>query len=585
MTEYRDASLGYTSFAMVNDLWKYIRPYRLKFICASLGRAIGDIAWLYPSIASAAIVNELVKGNGASLTEISTVFALWGLAIVVRAASQSGHRLWGYWISERVELDVIVRGLRHLMSLDMAWHEREGSGNKIKRIQNAAEGIDRLIRMWFNMLIEIGVNFVGIIYIFSTIDAVFVWITAVFMVTYFALSFLLGRRAALASLEVNKEGEVLSGVLYETASNMRTVKILSLAPALDRRVSDGANMLLSKIRNRIFRYSGRTFVLVLWGQLFNLATLVFIAFGILHGEFEIGIFILFARSFGQIWTSVGELADFSQEFMTSKLALARLNETLNEQPAIPEIGTVAFPSEWKEIRLENVTFSYNDSVVLKNISIRIQRGQKIGVVGLSGAGKSTLFKLLLKERDQFEGEIYIDDVPLRSISRTSYFTRVSAVLQDTEVFNLSLKDNITIASGEVDDALFQSAIDTAHVNDFAKALTQGVDTVIGERGVKLSGGERQRLGIARAIYKQPEILLMDEATSHLDSDSEEKIRDSLSRFFEGITAIVIAHRLSTIKAMDKILVIENGALVEQGSFNELLAQKGRFSELWEKQKL
>lgn len=585
MTEYKDATHGYTSITMVRDLWGYIRPYKWRFIGASLGRAVGDIAWLYPSLASAAIVNELVKGTDASISQVVTVFGLWGLAIVVRAVSQSGHRLWGYWISERVELDVLVRGLRHLMLLDMAWHEREGSGNKIKRIQNAAEGMDRLIRMWFNMLIEIGVNFVGILYIFSTIDAVFVWITLVFMVTYFMLSFLLGRRAALASLAVNKEGEVLSGVLYETASNMRTVKILSLAPALSRRVSEGADVLLSKIRNRIFRYSGRTFVLVMWGQLFNLVTLMYIALSVMHGESTVGVFILFARSFGQIWSSVGELADFSQEFMTSKLAIARLQETLREQPAIPEVGTVPFPNEWKEIRLENVTFSYGDSVVLKNITLRIQKGQKIGVVGLSGAGKSTLFKLLLKERDQFEGEIYIDDIPLRSISRASYFERVSAVLQETEVFNLSLKENITIASTAVSDELFMNAIRTAHVSDFALALPQGVDTVIGERGVKLSGGERQRLGIARAIYKQPELLLMDEATSHLDSESEDKIQESLGKFFEQVTAIVIAHRLSTIKAMDSIIVIEGGEVLEQGSFEELLAKKGRFSELWEKQKL
>ena len=208
-------------------------------------------------------------------------------------------------------------------------------------------------------------------------------------------------------------------------------------------------------------------------------------------------------------------------------------------------------------------------------------------MGLSGAGKSTLFKLLLKERENYGGEILIDDLPLRSISKSDYFTHAAVVLQDTEVFNFSLRNNVKISNFKksTDEKLFEKALSVAHVSEFARALPQGADTLIGEKGVKLSGGEKQRVGLARAIFKDPELLLLDEATSHLDVESEAKIQDSLHKFFQSVTAIVIAHRLTTIKEMEKIFVMEGGKIIEQGNFSELYKKKGRFYELWEKQKL
>jgi ABC-type multidrug transport system fused ATPase/permease subunit len=577
-TEY-----DFTSGALIRDLWRRIGPYRLRFIAASLVRAVGDIAWLYPSLALAVLITELSKGAEASVEVIIMTMFFWGIAVVVRALSQMYSRLLGYWVSERVAIDTTTSALKHLMTLDMAWHEREGSGNKIKRIQNAALGMDRIIRMWLNMLIEIGINIVGIMYILSTIDVTLMIPTGIFIITFFPLSYLLQHRAAEASLAVNKSEEVLSGALYETAANIRTIKILSVIEVLVGRVSESALDMFKKIVVRIERYQLKNFLQMLWAQAFHIGTLMFIAFGIVHGHYEVGIFVLFHRFFGQLWESVRELAEFSQEFTNWKLAIARLHMILETQPAIPDTSDIGFPQNWKEIHFEHVTFSYGEVAALTDISLTIKNGEKIGVIGLSGAGKSTLFKLLLRERDDYEGEIYIDDVPLRSISRSAYFAQVSAVLQDTEVFNLSLKENILIAGGPANDHAFKHAIETAHVSDFVKSLPLGVDTVIGEKGVKLSGGERQRLGIARAIYKRPQILLMDEATSHLDSESEGKIQESLSTFFEQVTAIVIAHRLSTIKAMDRIIVIEGGVIVEEGSFEVLLAKQGRFKELWDKQ--
>jgi ATP-binding cassette subfamily B protein len=206
---------------------------------------------------------------------------------------------------------------------------------------------------------------------------------------------------------------------------------------------------------------------------------------------------------------------------------------------------------------------------------------------LSGAGKSTLFKLILKEHELNSGELLFENVSIKDISKKDYFNYVAVVLQDTELFNSTLKENIIITNSEEENnsSLLDKAVEIAHVKDFMDKLPFGMDTVIGEKGVKLSGGEKQRVGIARAVFKNPQLFLLDEATSHLDIESEQKIQDSLHKFFKDVTAIVIAHRLTTIKEMDRIIVMEDGKIVEIGNFEELYSKRGRFYELWERQKI
>ncbi|VVB51554.1 Trehalose/maltose import ATP-binding protein MalK [uncultured archaeon] len=204
-------------------------------------------------------------------------------------------------------------------------------------------------------------------------------------------------------------------------------------------------------------------------------------------------------------------------------------------------------------------------------------------MGPSGAVKSTLFKLLLKLHENYEGEILVDDVPLKEIDRASYIRGVAVVMQDTEVFNLSLKENIEIVREDKGD--IDKALSVANVDEMLPRLPDGINTIIGEKGVKLSGGEKQRLGIARAIYRDPQILFLDEATSNLDARTEVTIRQALKHMFQNFTTIVIAHRLSTIKEMDRVIVLNNGEIVEVGHFNDLVKKKGLFFELWQKQKL
>jgi ABC-type multidrug transport system fused ATPase/permease subunit len=313
---------------------------------------------------------------------------------------------------------------------------------------------------------------------------------------------------------------------------------------------------------------------------------LFTTLNVLNGNFKVGVIALVLLYFNKIEEASSELAETAHEFILAKISLMRMEEILQEMPAVELSGSQQFNSQWKKLVLKNVHFRYQGREVLKDISLTITRGEKIGIVGISGAGKSTLFKLLLKLYDNYEGTICYDDLALRDIKRNSYLNYITVVPQETELFNLSLKDNIAITGKEetIDEKRLNRAVSISHVKDFLNKLDNGLDTMIGEKGVRLSGGERQRVGIARALYRKPDILLLDEATSHLDSISERTIQDALHEFLKDVTAIIIAHRLSTLKEVDKILVIKQGRVNEQGTFDELLEKQGEFWKLWQKQK-
>lgn len=578
----------YSSWQLVKDIFELLKPYKARFWFASLIRMLGDLAWLYPAFAFASIVTFLTHyKQGDSLNTIWIVLGLWLAATIIRSLSQYYSKFIGYKVAERLAIDSTLKTVQHLFRLDMAWHERENSGNKIKRIQNAGDGFNKIIRLWFNNIIEIVVNFVAINIIIAQFDHTVLLVLGIFLITYFFISGAMTRRAGEAAYRVNAQEEDVNGLLFEAINNIRTVKVMAMAQTLYAALVKGTEELFRKLGIRIFWYQSRNAFLSFWAGAFRIVIFALIIFGIAEGHYEIGFLILFNSYFSNLRESIDELSTASIDFVTSKLSVARIKGILNEPIKIDdENGKVLFSPDWKKITVKNVSFAYGENQVLNGISFDVRRGEKVGVVGVSGAGKSTLFKLLLKEREEFTGDILFDDTSIKQIKKNDYFKQVSVVLQDTEVFNFSLRDNIAITNNaqKTNQELLNQALATAHITELVDKLPQGLDTLIGEKGVKLSGGERQRLGIARAIFKQPEILLLDEATSHLDLESEEKIRDSLHNFFENVTAIVIAHRLTTIREMDKILVIENGKLIESGNFEELLAKQGRFYELWEKQK-
>lgn len=585
----REEYPSYGNIQLIKDLYRFVKPYRLHYIFATVIRLAGDLMWLYPAYALAQIITFLSHYSvGQPLEKLWWYIGTAGLAYTGNIVCRQIAKYIGYQVAEQSALDAQLQTLEHLFQLDLSWHEKENSGNKLKRMQKGGEGIDQILRMWVTNFIEIGVNFVGITLILASFDRLISLAFIGYILFYYIISLFFTKRASLMAHRVNVGHEDLHGLAFEAVNNIRSVKVLGMGTSLVQRVSDQIIAIFKDIRKRIFWFQGRYLVLDIYRVFFFIGMVSFIAWGILQGHYELGFLFLFIDYFDKIAENIDELAMVTLDFIVAKFGVSRMRDILDEPVRIDtEQDKQNFPQQWDAITVENLSFAYDAGhPVLQDISFTIQKGEKIGIVGISGAGKSTLFKLLLKEHEHYEGAVKIGSVPLKDIRRSDFFGHAAVVLQETEVFSFRLRDNITMGNPteSQNDELLDDAVKTAHVHDFLGKMPEGLETLIGEKGVKLSGGEKQRVGIARAIFKQPDILFLDEATSHLDMESEEKIQDSLHKFFQEVTAIVIAHRLSTIKEMDRIIVIEDGRIIEEGSFVELYEKHGRFRELWEKQK-
>jgi subfamily B ATP-binding cassette protein MsbA len=265
-------------------------------------------------------------------------------------------------------------------------------------------------------------------------------------------------------------------------------------------------------------------------------------------------------------------------------AAARVFELLDTVPDIQEEeGALALPPISKRITFEDVSFRYDGEIVLKGISLSAKVGEVIALVGMSGAGKTSLVNLLPRFYDVEKGQILIDDYDIRKVNLRSLREQIGLVTQQTILFNDTVRNNIAYGSLKCSDQEIIEAAKAANAHDFVQRLPQGYDTTIGEQGIKLSGGERQRLSIARAILKNAPILILDEATSSLDSDSEAEVQHALDRLMSGRTVLVIAHRLSTIRNAHRILVLSGGQVVEEGTHEELMALNGEYRRLYDLQ--
>ncbi len=585
-----DRSLGLIKYSyrdFLRFVWSLVRPYRARFWWATALRLSADLVWLYPSYGIARAITILGRPQSDHVPhEVIMIGVWWGLATIWRTISMYLSQYYGFGVAERAGIDAQRMTTAHLLRLDMSWQQREGAGNKMKRIDRGSLAVTRSVRIWFMAAVEIFVNLFGMIFIISRITPGLGLGLVVFVVTFLVLSTFMTRYASAMETIVDEKEEEIHGLAFEGVNNIRTVKTLDLGPTIMRRLETEWNDLFKKIQTRIRRFRNRSTVLNTWGQLFRYVSMAIVVVGIVHGHYTIGFLVLFQTYFNRLWESVNQISELAPDIVTAKYAVARIAHILNEPVQIDRTeGKRPFPTSWSMLTIGDLSFSYESTPVLEHISLSVRRGERVGIVGLSGAGKSTLFKLLLKEHEATIGNIHLDDVPLIDIDRRDYLRSVAAVLQDTEVFNYTLRENITIARPDGTEAELQEALAVAHVQDFLHKLPKGLDTIIGEKGFRLSGGEKQRVGLARAIFKRPQLLLLDEATSHLDIESERSIQDSLQHVFRSVTAIVIAHRLTTIQQMDRILVLEQGHILESGSFAELLAANGRFATLWNQQQL
>ena len=560
---------------------------RHRLLGGTLLAALGSAAWLAIPWAIGEIISFASTYQApAPVAPLWQWLGLIGLVSLGYYLAQEVARYLVYLVAEEAAIDLQQRTLRHLTRLNLSWHEQENSGNKLKKISRGGQSLNQAIRLYINLGVDTLVSFVGIGLIFFQLDPALIGLLLLFFAVHAGLAWFLTGRAMAQSRAVNRGEEAFYGIKFELLNNITTVKTLDLAGQVMELIGHKTRRLLDDIRQRIVLFRTRLAILGLNQQLFRLVLIGYAAWQVIQGHFEVGLIAQVYFYFGKMEGVAKRFSDIYHQLVIIRIDLDGVSEILAAQPSVEDEGDQDFPPAWQALHLRDLHYAYGSGpAVLRGLDAHLHRGEKIGLVGASGAGKTTLFRLLQKLYPSYTGTIAFDGQDLRRIRRASYVPHTGVVLQDTELFNLSLRDNITLGKepGPGDAERLTTVLDMAGLSTLLERLPQGLDTLVGEKGVRLSGGEKQRLGIARALFRQPQLLFLDEATSHLDSHTEAHVLRALHAHFPGVTTLVIAHRLATLTHMDRIWVLEAGRLVQAGTFEALRDSPGPFRVLWEAQ--
>ncbi|WP_018607348.1 ABC transporter ATP-binding protein [Uliginosibacterium gangwonense] len=555
-------------------LWFFLAEERWRFLFFMLVLILVLFYGMVPPYLIGLIANFLigyVKAPAELKPSVHTLYTLVGTLAVCHALIAlirlSSKRVLGM-ISLNARYRAKVWGFERLLDFSLAWHQQENTGNKAQRILTGAEAVREWTGEMFNNLLAASTAFIGALIACSVLHPAFALFFLYFLGVLVSIELYFDYRISRISDQINRSMENASGSFVESASNILAVKALGAAESMSNNVAQREEMarLLGHERLRLGNTKWMCFQIhnaLSWG-----AYLVAVAYMVMHGRLEAGFFLTYAVYFDRLRESSIDFTDRIQLMIERKSNLARMMPFFWGNNAQVK-GTQAFPKDWQSIRLQEVSFRYGDKPAVGPMSLEIPRGQVVGIAGHSGSGKSTLIKLLLGLYQVEAGRLDIGKVAVADIRHEELTSNVAVVLQETELFNLSLLENICMMR-EVDSVLLERACRVACLDDLIARLPDGLQTMVGEKGSTLSGGERQRIGIARALYRNAPILLLDEATSALDSVTEQKVMDALmAERVTGVTMLIVAHRISTLKDADRILVFERGQIVEEGGFAAL----------------
>lgn len=565
---------NFSFFDLPRALWYFLGPERKTFVFFSAVLLAVFFYVMVPPYIVGLMTNfliEYMKTDAVDRPSLSPVYWLVGLLSCSYAAVSlvrlSSKRMMGR-ISLNARYRAKVWGFERLLHSSLAWHREESTGNKAQRLLTGAEAV----REWTD---EVLINFLNTLATFAgaliagiLLHPVFILFFVCYIGVLIGIELYFDRRIHRLSNRINKSIENASGGFVESASNILSVKALGAAETMTSNLAEREELSrrLSYERLRLGNTKWMCYQVhngACWG-----IYLLAVAYMVIEGKLSPGFFLTYATYFDKLRIIASEFTDRFQSMIERKSNLGRIMPLFWTDNRLPS-GNREFPLDWKSIHLRDAVFHYDDRPAVGPLSLEIKRGEIVGIAGPSGSGKSTLIKLLLGLYHLDRGSLQIGDVPVDEIRHEELISNTAVVLQETELFNFSLRENITLMR-EVSPALLQRSCEIACLNDIIARLPEGLDTAVGERGYSLSGGERQRVGIARAICRNAPILLLDEATSALDSITEQVVMERLvAEHTADRTILIVAHRISTLKDADRIVVFDHGQLVEQGRFQEL----------------
>jgi len=569
-------------------IWPYLLEYRLRIGIALLCMVLAKIA----NVAGPYLLKNIVdalnnpSNNSALIIVPIALILVYGLARFSNVLmGEIRDTVFGR-VTERAMRRIGLQVFKHMHALDLDFHLNRRTGGLARDIERGTTGISFLMRFFvfniFPTLLEV-IMIAGIL--FYNYGAGFALIIIFSVACYVWFSVVATEWRTRYIREANQADSASNTRSIDSLLNYETVKYFTNeAFEADRYDVELERWEYARRKNRLslFTLNGGQALII---ALATTAMVWLAASNVSSGAMTIGDFVAVNAYMMILFMPLNFLGFVYREIKGSMANIEKLFELLTVKAKVVDIDNApALQLRKGHIRFSHVDFSYHsDRDILKNVSFEINAGEKVAVVGASGAGKSTLVKLLFRFYDTSAGQIFIDDQDISQVSQQSLRKTIGIVPQDTVLFNDSIFENVRYGLPTASDADVEDAIRLAHLDDFIRQLPEGRDTKVGERGLKLSGGEKQRVAIARTILKRPPILVFDEATSSLDSKSEQAILNAINEISQNHTSLVIAHRLSTIVDADNIVVLDQGQIVEQGNHDQLLAQQGRYADLWKTQ--
>jgi ATP-binding cassette subfamily B protein/subfamily B ATP-binding cassette protein MsbA len=590
-----------TFWTLLREFWGLLHGLRFKIGLALATLTISTLLKLLPPGATKLVIDNVLGGKPLAgpwaerlhvAGDRSRLLMLLALGVLIVSFVQTAIHLWGRWyatrVAKRVQVSVRRQVFQHASRLPLHRVYQLKSGGVASILREDAGGVGELVfSMLYNPWRAI-IQLLGSMAVLAWVDwRLLVGSLVLLPAVYFSHRTWINRIRPLHR-DIRKQRQDVDSHATEAFGGMRVVRAFGRQRSEAGRFALGNHLMA---RQELGAWWWARGVEIVWDALIPLASAGLLLYGgyeVLGGRLSLGDLMMFLVYLTMLLEPFAVLAESATSLQGGLAGLDRVLDLLDEPKEMPSVpGSISVRVDEVEggISLDHVGFQYPDTseLVLKDICLEVEAGQTVALVGPSGAGKTTLCNLVARFYDPTSGRVELDGVDLGDIEVDSYRRLLGIVEQDIFLFDGTVAENIGYAVRHARSADVEQAAKIAHAHEFIAALPQGYETLIGERGVKLSGGQRQRLAIARAVLADPRILILDEATSNLDTESERLIQQSLQVLMRGRTCFVIAHRLSTIVNADRIVVIEHGRIVESGSHAQLMAASGRYRQMVRRQ--